>query len=214
MLYHADLLSGQVRNTDDRKMSVIAEISVPADEFQLGRIVDLSHPETVELESLVPAGDRPVPYLRVYDADLDSFEEAVVSRPTVESVDLVDAYDDRALYTVEWSADGDDGVFQVVRNVDASVLSAVGTSDAWEFERRFSSQAAMSAFQAECRERDLGFDVLRVYSPSEPEFGPWFGLTDRQHEALVLAVEGGTTTSPGPVPPSNSRRNSTSPTRR
>jgi predicted DNA binding protein len=49
----------------------------------------------------------------------------------------------------------------------------------------------MSTFQEECEAHGVSFEVRRVYSPSEPNQGPWFGLTDPQREALVLAVEEG-----------------------
>lgn len=43
-------------------MSVIAEISIPATEFELGRVMDILDSGTVELESLVPTGERAVPF--------------------------------------------------------------------------------------------------------------------------------------------------------
>jgi predicted DNA binding protein len=33
--------------------------------------------------------------------------------------------------------------------------------------------------------------VIRVYNPTTPDAGPWYGLTTAQREALVLAVESG-----------------------
>jgi predicted DNA binding protein len=170
-------------------MSVIAEISLPADEFELGRIMNQSGASTVELESLVPAGEQAVPYLWVYDADLEAFEATVQRQGAVETVSRVDAYEDRALYTFAWS--GTDRVFRAIRAVDAYILAATGSGGTWEFELRFPDHDAMSGFQERCRERDVAFEVLRVYNPSKPDLGPWFGLTEPQREALVLAVERG-----------------------
>jgi predicted DNA binding protein len=171
-------------------MSVIAEISIPAAEFELGRTLDLAVAGTIELESLVPAGERAVPYLWVYDADFEAFEETVGSEPVVEELDCVDAYEDRALYTLAWSVETDD-VFRATKAADAYVLSATGSGDSWQFELRFPSHEAMSGFQEQCRVDDVDFDVRRVYNPSKPDLGPWFGLTEPQREALVLAVERG-----------------------
>ena len=171
-------------------MSVIAEISVPSADFELGRIMELRPPSTVELESLVPAGERAVPYFWVYDADFAAFEERVLRSSAVETVELVDSFDDRALYTIDWAAEND-AVFRTIRGVEAYVLNATGTNENWQFELRFPSRDAMSTFQEECEAHGVSFEVRRVYSPSEPNQGPWFGLTDPQREALVLAVEEG-----------------------
>jgi predicted DNA binding protein len=171
-------------------MSVIAEISIPSVDFELGRIMELTPPATAELESFVPAGGRAVPYFWVYDADFASFEERVLRESAVDAIEVVDSYDDRTLYTADWAAEND-SVFRTIRSVDAYVLSATGTNDNWQFELRFPSRDAMSTFQDRCQGHGISFEVRRVYSPSEPGQSPWFGLTERQREALVLAVERG-----------------------
>jgi len=171
-------------------MSVIAEISISADDFELGRVMGLTPPATAELEALVPAGERAVPYFWVYNADSASFEERVLRESSVETIEVVDSFDDRVLYTIDWAAEND-LVFRTIRSVDAYVLSATGTSENWEFELRFPSRDAMSTFQATCSDHHIAFEVRRVYNPSDPSQGPWFGLTDPQREALVLAVERG-----------------------
>ncbi|WP_123537335.1 helix-turn-helix domain-containing protein [Halosimplex salinum] len=171
-------------------MSVIAEISIPATEFELGRIMDVSGSGTVELESLVPTGERAVPFFWVYDADFAAFERTVSEAPSVAELVEIDTYDDRVLYTFEWSVEND-AVFRSIRDVNAYILNATGADTSWRFELRFPSHEAMSTFQEECAEEDIGFEVIRVYNPGKPDLGPWFGLTERQREAIVLAVEEG-----------------------
>lgn len=171
-------------------MSVIAELSVSASAFELGRIMALSSDATVELESLVPAGDRAVPFFWVYGAEFEAFEGRLRDHRAVEAVSRVDAYDDRVLYTFKWSAESD-ALFCAVQRTNAYILSAAGSSDAWRFELRFPSHEALSRFQNRCGKRGVCFDVHRVYSPDDPEPGPRFGLTERQREAIALAVEKG-----------------------
>jgi len=171
-------------------MSVIAEISIPATEFELGRIMDISESGTVELESLVPTGERAVPFFWVYETDFDSFEETVAEAATVDELVQIDTYDDRVLYTFEWSVEND-AVFRAVKQVNAYILNATGTGDSWRFELRFPSHEALSTFQDRCQDAVVNFEVIRVYNPSKPDLGPWFGLTERQREAMVLAVEEG-----------------------
>lgn len=171
-------------------MSVIAEISIPATEFELGRIMSRTESGTIELESLVPTGERAVPFFWVYDADFETFESTVAAEPSVADLAKIDTYDDRVLYTFEWSVEND-SVFQSIRRVSAYILNATGAGGSWQFELRFPSHNALSTFQKHCREREVGFEVIRVYNPSKPDLGPWFGLTEPQREALVLAVEEG-----------------------
>ena len=171
-------------------MSVIADISVSSGEFEVGRTMDFSSAGTVELESLVPVGERAIPCFWVYDADFEAFEAFVGERQAVEELQRVDSYDDRTLYAVTWSIE-DDAVFQAARRAEAYVLEAVGADGAWEFELRFPSRDALSTFQKRCRQRGVSFEVRRIYNPTEPEVGPWFGLTEPQREALELAVRRG-----------------------
>jgi predicted DNA binding protein len=171
-------------------MSVIAEISIPSSEFELGRITDVSGTETIELESLVPAGERAVPFFWVYDTDFEAFEEAIKGHPSVDGIAEIDSYDDRVLYTFHWSVESDT-VFRSIQVVDAYILNATGTGDSWRFELRFPSRDSMSSFRERCHDHAVGFEVLRVYNPSKPDLGPWYGLTEPQREAIVLAVEEG-----------------------
>jgi predicted DNA binding protein len=152
--------------------------------------MELTPPATAELESFVPAGGRAVPYFWVYNADFASFEERVLRHSAVQAIEVVDSSDDRMLYTVDWGAEND-SVFRTIRTVDAYVLSATGTGDTWQFELRFPSRDAMSTFQRQCQEKDISFEVHRVYNPTDPGESPWFGLTERQRETLALAVERG-----------------------
>lgn len=152
-------------------MSVIAEISIPAAEFELGRVLALSESGTIELESLVPTGERAVPFFWVYEADFDAFEASVTEEATVEQLVEIDSYDDRVLYTFEWSVEND-AVFRAIRAVDGYILNATSAGGSWRFELRFPSHEAMSAFQDECSEAGVGFEVIRVYNPSKPDLGP------------------------------------------
>jgi predicted DNA binding protein len=116
--------------------------------------------------------------------------EGSASRGKLLEAIRCDAFDDRVLYAVEWAAETDP-VLGAVRGVDAYLLNATGSGESWEFELRFPDRGAMSEFQRRCRDRGVGFEVLRVYNPRKPDAGPWFGLTEPQREALVLAVERG-----------------------
>ena len=74
---------------------------------------------------------------------------------------------------------------------EGQILSATGTSDGWEFEVRFSGRESLSRCQDCCEDAHISLEVIRVFNPTNPEAGPWYGLSEHQREALTLAVRMG-----------------------
>lgn len=171
-------------------MSAIVELSLPAGGFELGRILSVEDPTSVTLETMVPLGEHPVPFFRLHDDVENSFEAAVREHESVKWVRLVDTHNGEALYALDWRIT-DDSFFGVLRETDATLLSAVGTGETWHFELRFPSHEALSEFEERYTGADLPVNVTRVYNPTKPDAGPWFGLTAPQREALALAVQEG-----------------------
>lgn len=171
-------------------MSVITELRVAPDEFELGRLMNLSDHATVVLERMVPLGRMPVPFFRVRDADRDTFEETLKRHPSVETLTRLHRQDGETLYALEWTASRDQ-FFSAMTEAGAQLVSATGTPDSWTFEIRFPSHEALSRFHEYCDDADISVTVDRIYSPTTPEMGPWFGLTPEQRTTLVSAVQGG-----------------------
>ena len=67
-------------------MSVIAELRIDEDEFELGRILQSADSLDIELETMVPLRERPVPFFLVHDDVSESFESRVARHPSVEKV--------------------------------------------------------------------------------------------------------------------------------
>jgi predicted DNA binding protein len=171
-------------------MSVIVELQVAAEAFELGRILEISPGTRIEMETMVPAGDRSVPLFWVYDADAEAFETHLRDHPGVNSITRVDLFEDRALYALDWRTELDH-LFAAVVGTDGSIMAATGYTDRWQFEIRFPSYDALSAFKSALGDANVPFEVIRVYNPTKPDAGPWYGLTPNQREALVMAVEAG-----------------------
>lgn len=171
-------------------MSVIAEFRIPSIDFELGRILTVEGMASIELESLVPTGEAAVPLFWVHNSTLESFVENVQRHPSVNSAREVDVFDDRTLFTLDWDAHHDH-LFRGISEHGGQLLSAIGTPDAWEFELRFASHDALSEFTAHCEDAQISVEVTRVYNPTTPDAGPWYGLTEPQREALRLAVQNG-----------------------
>lgn len=176
-------------------MSVIVELTLPADEFELGRILSVEDSVSIVLETMVPMGELPIPFVRLRDSVRSSFEEGVREHPAVTGFRVIESNEEETLYALEWTI-SQATFFDGIQATDAHLLRATGTADLWQFELRFPSHNALSEFQAHCIEADINVDVERIYNPTPPESGPWFGLTTAQREALTLAVEAGYYTIP------------------
>ncbi|MBZ6495989.1 helix-turn-helix domain-containing protein [Natrinema longum] len=171
-------------------MSVITEVRIPSDDFELGQILSLEKASAIELETLVPSGDVTVPLFWVYEPVENGILEAVERYPTVNSVTEVDVFDDRTLIRLDWDA-SQDHLFQCILEHDGQILGATGSPEGWNFEIRFSDREAMSQCQTCCEDAHISLDLIRIYNPTDPEAGPWYGLSEHQREALTLAIRRG-----------------------
>jgi hypothetical protein len=171
-------------------MSVIVKLEVPATQFELGRVLRLTGSTTVALETMVPLGETAVPFLSVHESTRDTFEEEVRDHPTVTRLERVDAEGERTLYAMDWDRERD-LVFEGFAETGATLLDGKGTAETWSFDLRFPDHEALSAFKQWCEDSRIRLNVKRVYNPTRPTSGPWFGLTEPQRAALVRAVEAG-----------------------
>lgn len=171
-------------------MSVIAHLRIPASSFELGRILEMNRGTSIELENLVPLGEKAVPFFSVYDSSLDDFEESVQKHPSVESITEVSRHDGETLYALDWEVTRD-VFFQGLVEARAQLLGATGTPDTWDFEIQYPTHESLAEFQEYCSNAHISLEVGRIYNPTKPGSGPWFGLTPTQRDTLVKAVEGG-----------------------
>lgn len=171
-------------------MSIVAEFTVAADEFLLGELVSEFPYLTVEIERVVPSENRVMPYVWVHGGDLKPFERALADSPNVDSVTVLDEFDDGALYKISWEEAAEELISGIAR-LDATILEARG-DDAWEFRIRFENHSGLAQFHRFCREHGITYQLDRVYSLADaPEYNRSPGLTPAQREALVMAVERG-----------------------
>lgn len=171
-------------------MSVIADISLPAGEFELGRILRLEQDASIALETLVPLGEQPVPFFRFYGSGRSTFEERVRGHAHVTDIHEVTVTDDETLYAPEWDTSEDDFLREVSER-GAHVLEATGRAEAWSFRIRFDSHETLSGFLGACADADIDIEIKGVYNPTTPEAEPWYGMTPRQRETLIRAVAAG-----------------------
>ncbi|MFD1513182.1 helix-turn-helix domain-containing protein [Halomarina rubra] len=171
-------------------MSVVAELRIAAGQFELGRILPIPEGTELELERVVPVGERAVPLVWTYDADPERFARSVRNHPAVDSFDELDRFDGETLYALRWDASSDH-LFDAIHREDAHLLRATAVADTWTFELRFHTHESLSAFQRHCENAHVHYGVRRITTPDGPVDRRHYGLTEQQREALVLAVETG-----------------------
>lgn len=170
-------------------MNVIVDLTLPSQEFELGRVLRMDTETSVVLETMVPLGERSVPFFRVFGGR-NTFEQAVQDHRTVNDIHVVSTSDGETLYALDWDL-STDTFFEGLLESDANLLEARGFGETWEFELRFPSHDAVSSFQEYCHDNNIPITVDGLYNPTKPDAGPWYGLTPPQREALSRAVEEG-----------------------
>lgn len=171
-------------------MSVIAHFSVPAEDFPLGRALEVDTGTRIRLESMVPTRSAVIPYFWVRGADPEAIRRTLADDPLAERVEIVDRIDGEALFRVDWTSEIN-GLIGAIIDRDAVIMEGVGSGDSWNFQLRFSNYNDLSAFYRECVTREVPLELKQVHNPVESGRRTRFGLTDEQRETLVTALEAG-----------------------
>ncbi|NHX35148.1 MULTISPECIES: helix-turn-helix domain-containing protein [Halolamina] len=171
-------------------MSVIVELTIPSAAFELGRILRVKGATQLTLETMVPLGGKPTPFVRIRNDARETFERSVREHPSVNEINLVNTHDDESLYALNWEP-SDSSLLRRILDLDAALLGATATADTWGLELRFPTHAALSTFQDYYLEEDIEVSIERIYNLTKPDAGPWYGLTGPQRETLTYAVETG-----------------------
>ncbi|WP_049925846.1 helix-turn-helix domain-containing protein [Halopiger goleimassiliensis] len=171
-------------------MSVIATVAVPATAFRLGSLLDWDADATVSVETTVPTSEHIVPYLWVPADAVDDVVDTLEADRTVASASIVDEIDDSALVKVEWTG-AVNGLLEAIRRNEAIVTSAVGTPSRWTFRLRFPSDEDLSAFYADCADRDIRVELVELHQAVSADRDRRFGLTNAQRELVLAAYDAG-----------------------
>ena len=102
---------------------------------------------------------------------------------------LLDDFDDRALFRIEWPSDIN-GLVGSIKAHGATILDAAGTNERWDFQLRFPNSADISDFHADCNREGIHLDLRRLYRPDQSDLET-SGLTPTQRETLLTALEEG-----------------------
>lgn len=168
---------------------LVVEFAVPTDEFLLGSTLEAAPETVVEFEQFVPTSADPLPYLWTTDDDREAFEGAAASDPTVERIRRIAAFDQGALYELDW-ADLTGGLFEWLRSTDVTVLQSESLDDEWLLKLRLPTRDAFGDLREYCRDERIPFRLVRLFTMTEPKMGQ-FNVSEKQREILIVALEMG-----------------------
>lgn len=169
-------------------MSVIAEFSLPVDDFVLGSVLQLEGIKRIEFDCNIPAQTDSMPYFWVWGNQFDQFEAAVDQEPAIDSVTAVDELDGTRLYRATWQS-------RVSYLLDATrrsngVVRGVTGDTRWELELLFEQRTDLATFTDYYADTGMELELERLYSLNGT-LADHDDLTPAQRETLITAEREG-----------------------
>lgn len=175
-------------------MSVIAEIDLEAD--RLACAGALGEVPGVELDLEREFGTESSPlvvflWAGASAAELDRFERALGTDPTVTDVERLSGDAEQRLFRMHLTEEVPVLTTPVWVELGAARLAMQYIDGHWRARMRFPDRESLSAFRDFCETEGLGFRLHRLCDAEGREGSVADGLTDCQREALRLAVDQG-----------------------
>jgi hypothetical protein len=179
-------------------MSVLAEFTVPADEFVLADTLTAVSGMRIEIKRVIGGKSTVTPYFWASDGDFDRFEDALRDDEMVREVltlehdaETTGEGEENRFYRVTWEMPVPN-LISAVSEAKATVLEAVSENGGtWTVKVLFPHEEALSAFHDYCVEHDFDVEPQRVYEPKNPQERAEYGVTEAQQEALEAAYHAG-----------------------
>lgn len=170
-------------------MSIVADFSVPSGAFCLGESLQSLPSVSVELDRLVAHSPEYVmPFVWILNADGDDFDEALADDLTVESAEITDRFEDATLYQFTWTGTVSERLGLILDHTGV-ILEARGSGDEWRLRVRFGSRGHFGEFRRHFQR--FGAVTLHSMLPPQTPGGMTFGVSSKQREALLAAMDGG-----------------------
>lgn len=173
-------------------MSPVASFTIPANAFDLGRLVGAGLETYTELYPVVPTGEEAASYIKVYadPARFETLEERLRSEPQVRGFNVVATGEYSRLYEIEWSPRTGE-LFECLADYDIGIVRAGGDDETWRFRILTPEHTALKSFQQRCMDAGIALEIERVSETLPPDDDTAAALTAPQREALQLARKRG-----------------------
>jgi predicted DNA binding protein len=185
-------------------MSILVDLHLSTERFELGRVLRPYEGIEAELERIVPTGDRAIPYVWVSSdpetlADLTEAFEANDRTGDITVLDelTIDSSDRQMwLYRIEWSLVDPDVVKGIV-DAGGTILEGESTDGYWQLRLRFREHGDVAEFYRYLTDHEItDFSVDSIHELTNQRDRRSDPLTPEQREALTLAAQRGYFTSP------------------
>ncbi|AEH37812.1 helix-turn-helix domain-containing protein [Halopiger xanaduensis] len=167
-------------------MTSIADIEIPADGTGLGELFESVPSLNCEMERVIASSGHG---LWLSGASQDEVEAALSESTEIEEYTMISSDGDRWLYDIEFDPDTVDP-FTVVLEEGGTVLSASASNDTWLLSVRVVDRESVSTLYDRLVDNDVTPTIVRLFDMAE-ETHSQCGLTARQYETLVAAIDHG-----------------------
>ncbi|WIV68693.1 helix-turn-helix domain-containing protein [Natrialbaceae archaeon AArc-T1-2] len=125
------------------------------------------------------------------ERDLERLEDLLADDPTVDDVERLAALGGRRLYRVALTEVGVVGMtYQDAVELGITFLDIRVTGEPMQYRAQVPTREALFAYRERCRDRGLSFRLVGLYE-GKAEPTNRYGVTDRQREVLLAALEHG-----------------------
>lgn len=167
-------------------MTSIADIEISADGTGTGELFDAIPSLTCEMERVIASSGHG---LWLSGPSQEAIEDALTEASGIESYTLISDDDGRWLYDIEFNNATTD-VFELILEEQGTVLSASASSGTWLLSIRFADRESVSSLYDRLDEAEITPTIVRLFDLAE-ETHTQCGLTARQYETLVAAIDHG-----------------------
>lgn len=122
--------------------------------------------------------------------NFEAVESALETDRSVDEYRLLEKMAEKRLYSASLTEWGTERLTHPAAAANDIAFLEITVTGNTQIRARVPSRDALFAYRQSCRERDVPFRLQRIYHESEPENGQ-YGLSDRQQEALLAALEAG-----------------------
>ncbi len=146
----------------------------------------------VEVEDLqLRSGRLPILVCWVECDDFETIDEHLSTDPTIEWFEILATSSDRRLYRLMLSEEGESSlVYPVAVEHGITFLEVKSTDDSTHISARIPDRNVLFSFRKLLEDRGVSFRLKRIYRANDTG-NTAYGVTERQREILLYAVENG-----------------------
>ena len=171
-------------------MSVIAEFSIPTNEFALRETLEQYPDLTFEVDRVVAHdAEHVLPFVWVANRGIEELTSVLEADPSVEQVELLTEVDNERFYRLEWTSEARVVGHMVIEH-DAIIQRATATDGVWTVRVLFPARSGISETYEFAQSHGLTLTLKELYDVDNTR-RVRFNLTDSQHETRVEGYERG-----------------------